>query len=399
MAITAAVKKIGQTVAITATVTSPTGLLDADGRRVTVEDGSGAILVRLPEATSVRVGDKLLIIGEVGTYYGAPQLAASDAPLPVAGGKQIAPSSAKSAPIASKLEWRLVTVTGGVTAVTKDGDNWHAELAVGGGSIPVDGISRSAIPSTALVVGRSATVVGIVKRAYPTASDQRMAVVPRSTSDISLGGSVSRGNGVAAGQPNPAKGDGSAAGTAGGEDIHPGAGQSAANAVLQPLVIAISDIANHENEMVTVGGRIDAIDGNRLLVNDDTSLVAVRVPSTSGLAALKVGALVNARGHVTRTDEGGLEVVVDTLDSIRVLGTQTAVAAPSAILADSKTQTNLGDQPLALQTSPASSTVPLVLGGLLVLSLAVAALGVAIARRPDLFKSAVRAATALRAQK
>jgi hypothetical protein len=123
------------------------------------------------------------------------------------------------------------------------------------------------------------------------------------------------------------------------------------------------------------------------------------VASTSGLAALKVGALVNARGQVKRTDQGGLEVVVDTLDSIRVLGTQTALAAPSAILADSKTQTSLGDQPLALRTSPASSTVPLVIGGLLVLSFAVAALGLAISRRPDLFKAAIRSAAALRVQK
>ncbi len=191
-----------------------------------------------------------------------------------------------------------------------------------------------------------------------------------------------------------------AAGTTGGDDVHPGNPQAAANAVLQPLVIAISDIANHENETVIVGGRIDAIDGNRLLVNDDTSLVAVRVPSTSGLAALRVGALVNARGQVTRTEQGGLEVVVDTLDAIRVRGAQTvALAVPSAALADSKAEPSLGNQPVALQASPSSSTVPLVIGGVLVLSVVVAVAGVVIARRPDLFRSAVRAAAALRAQK
>ena len=101
---------------------------------------------RRPPASALETSS--IIIGEVGTYYGAPQLAASDAPLPVAGAKQIAPNAVKSAPIASKLEWRLVTVTGGVTALTKDGDNWHAEVAVTGGSIPIDGISRSAIPSS-----------------------------------------------------------------------------------------------------------------------------------------------------------------------------------------------------------------------------------------------------------
>ena len=201
----------------------------------------------------------------------------------------------------------LVTVTGGVTAVTKDGDSWHAELAVNGGSIPIDGISRSAIPSTALVDGRTATVVGIVKRAFPTASNQRLAVVPRSASDtLSLGGSAPKGNGVAAGQSSGANGDGTGAGTTGGDDVHPGNPQAAANAVLQPLVIAISDIANHENETVIVGGRIDAIDGNRLLVNDDTSLVAVRVPSTSASPAARGRACQRSRaGHAYRTGRVG----------------------------------------------------------------------------------------------
>jgi hypothetical protein len=368
---------------------------------VTVEDGSGAVLVRLPEATSVRIGDKLLIAGEMGTYYGAPQLAASDAPLAVTGGKQISPAALRSAPIATKLEWRLVSVTGAVTAVTKDGDSWHAELAVGDGSIPIDGIARSGIPSTALAVDRIATVVGIVKRAFPTASDQRLAVVPRSASDIALGGSAPKGNGAATGQsiaskPNSAPDGGTS------QDIHLGnsiTAESAPNAIPHPLVIAIADIASHENQSVTVGGRVDAIDGNRLLVNDDTSLVAVRVPSTAGLGLLRIGALVNARGQVTRTEQGGLEVVVGTFDAIRIVDAQTALASPSAAINDGKLQPSTAGQQLVVQASPASSTLPLLIAGLLLVATAVAVAGALVARRPDLVRSAIRGLAAARARK
>jgi DNA/RNA endonuclease YhcR with UshA esterase domain len=398
MAIAAALHHTGQTVAITATVTSPTGLLDADGRRVTVEDGSGAVLVRLPEGTTVRVGDKLLIIGEVGTYYGAPQLAASDPPLPIADAKAIAPTSVKSAPLATKLEWRLVTVTGGVTAVTRDGDNWHAEVAVPGGSIPIDGLSRSGIASTALVVGRTATVVGIVKRAFPTASDQRLAVVPRSGADISLGGSAPKSNGVPAGQAHGTNASGAAPG-ASGDDIQPGVPRSAAAAVHQTLAIALSDLASHESEIVIVGGHIDAIDGDRLLVNDGTSLAAVRLPSTAGIGSLRVGALVNARGRVTRTEQGGLEVVVEGLDAIRILGALTTIAQPSAASVDSQAVPKLGGLPVVSGAAPVSSALPFVLVGMLALAIALPVAGIVIARRPDLARSAVRALRGLRAQR
>ena len=40
-----------------------------------------------------------------------------------------------------------------------------------GGGIPIVGLERSGIASTALLAGRTATVTGIVKRAYPTASE------------------------------------------------------------------------------------------------------------------------------------------------------------------------------------------------------------------------------------
>ena len=48
----------------------------------------------------------------------------------------------------------------------------------------------SGIASTDLAVGRAATVIGIVKRPYPTATDRRFAIVPRQRADIVLGKAV-----------------------------------------------------------------------------------------------------------------------------------------------------------------------------------------------------------------
>ena len=109
--------------------------------------------------------------------------------------------------IATALEWRLVTVSGVVESVSRDGAAWRAELTIGGGSIPIAGLERSGIASTALIEGRSASVTGIVKRAYPTATDQRFAVVPRSLADITLGApgaSASSGSGAPGTSPGPA---------------------------------------------------------------------------------------------------------------------------------------------------------------------------------------------------
>ena len=123
--------------------------------------------------------------GQVGTYYGAPQLEAADAAQNL-GHDGGTPIVLHRAPVASD-EWRLVRVTVRITNVSRSGDTWRAEASMGaGGSLPISGIAASRLPSTALVEGRGATITGIVKRAYPTASDQRFSVVPRGPGDIQL---------------------------------------------------------------------------------------------------------------------------------------------------------------------------------------------------------------------
>lgn len=125
------------------TVTAPAGLLDGDGRRVTIQDASGAVLIRLPEGERpASVGSALRVTGTVGTYYGAPQLEVDEPPTPL-GRRDIAPQKLQRPPAASD-EWRLVSVEGLVTDVSRSGTAWRAELSLGGqGSLPVAGIAAS----------------------------------------------------------------------------------------------------------------------------------------------------------------------------------------------------------------------------------------------------------------
>src|SRR5262249_10210995 len=124
----------------------------------------------------------------------------------------------------------------------------------------------------------------------------------------------------------------------------------------------------------------------------------VRVASTQGIGSLRVGALVNARGQITRTEQGGLEVIVDDLQAIRVLDSATSLATSSAPALNAQVALNLPTA-AAVDAAPASTTVPILIGGLLALALGVAAAGVVIARRPDLLRSAMRAVAVLRTGK
>jgi hypothetical protein len=382
-----ALRRTGQKVAIEGVVTAPAGLLDSDNRRVTLQDATAAILVRLPaDGPAPELGRRVLVVGEIGTYYGAPQLAATDPPVNLSGGGLPAPIVVRTARLESNLEWRLVTVTGNVTSVQRDGDAWRAEVEVGGAPMPINGLARSGIPSTALIVGRSATIIGIVKRPYPTATDQRFMLVPRMPSDIKLGAATKPGQSQSApgsaARPLPVSGDGGAIGPGASGGSGSGGDTNVPAGGTRPFAIALADIAAHEGEMVTVGGRIEAVDGDRLLVNDGTSVAAVRLANPEiGAGRIRPGMLVNARGLIGRTDQGGLEVVVTDADGIRFLDPVLTAAQPGiSSLAPGGTGSGSDtDAP-----APAGTPLPLALAGLLVLAGMVGSAGVAISRRPQL---------------
>ena len=77
--------------------------------------------------------------------------------------------------------------------VNKLGDRWRAELVVGKERVVVLGQAGAGIPVASVLEGHLATVVGIVRRPYPTAKDRRYAVLPRGRSDLRVDGLAATG--------------------------------------------------------------------------------------------------------------------------------------------------------------------------------------------------------------
>ena len=281
---------------------------------MTIQDSGGAVLLRLPDDTSVGIGRRVRVTGAMGTYYGAPQLTADS--LQALGEGTATVVTVRSAPVPAALEWRLVTVSGVVESVHRDGDAWRAEIRVGSGTVPIVGIERSEITSTALEEGRTATVTGIVKRAFPTASDQRLTIVPRSTADVRLGGSVAPSSGGPTGA-DPS-GDLSEPGSPGGEAPTPPTSSGSGSplpggAPAAQAVVRIADMAQHIGARVRIGGTVVVIGGARLTVRDDTgtAIVVLMDEAIEAGADLAPSDVINAAGTVERSD-AGLQLVVSS---------------------------------------------------------------------------------------
>src|SRR5439155_13564808 len=94
---------------------------------------------------------------------------------------------------------------------------WRAELLLGSDRVPVVGLPAARIPSVTLVEGRHATIVGIVRRPYPSAADRRFAIEPRGRADLAIGppdpglpGGAGTGPGSTTTGPGNVLGDGAA---------------------------------------------------------------------------------------------------------------------------------------------------------------------------------------------
>ncbi len=346
----------GGTATVAGTVTAPAGLLDGDRRRVTIQDRTGALLVRVPEAVQLpAVGTEVRVSGAIGTYYNAPQLEADGEPYVI--GRRSPDVSALGRPPTAAQEWALVRVSGTVADVARSGAAWRAELTLvgGGGSLPVAGLSTSGIPADAMVEGRSATVTGLVRRAYPTATDQRFAVVPRTGADIVLGapggaGSGDGGGGTprsdgnggtsAPGAPGAAGAPGAPGGTAAsvlgsvpgsGGGIASGASTGAGGALLPGGVadIDLADLATFDGRTVRVGGRVTDVTSELIVIDDGTAQAPLRVREGrfSIDLAPEVGILVNAIGVATASENGTPEVVMTSLADISTPARILTVAA------------------------------------------------------------------------
>ncbi len=323
----AAARRINdRAVEIDATVTAPATLLDATGRRIVVQDGSGAIEVGLPAGVAAPpVGSRVRVEGRIGVAYGAPRLKADT--LEVRGtGKAPAPLILHG-PAGDAHEWRLVTVSGQVEKVHKLGDRWRAEVRVGSQLVPVVGQPGSGIAVTTLAEGGMATVTGIVRRPYPTATDRRFSIIPRFPADLNMGRGAPKSDARAVGASAVG---GSTAGTSvasspatGAPDPAPPAGAVDAD---------LADLASFAGVLVRVGGLVVSLEPGGFTLDDGTSVGRVLVTGEAAvqLALIEPDDALNAIGHVKVTDDG-VVVVVDAPGGISFAGDPVAAAALAAV--------------------------------------------------------------------
>jgi hypothetical protein len=167
------------------------------------------------------------------------------------------------------------------------------------------------LPATALVEGRRATIIGIVRRPYPTATDRRFAVVPRSAADVRLGAVADPG-----GAGGPATGSGS--GTTGGAGTTGVGGMTAAPS--GPPDIDIATLGEHDGQIVRVGGIVTAVEPGAFLLDDGTAIgrIALGGDATTVLELLAPGDALDATGRVGGTSAAPEIEVARASDIVRV---------------------------------------------------------------------------------
>jgi hypothetical protein len=360
-----------QVVSVEGRVTAPATLLDPTGRRVVIQDATAAIEVLLPSGTTPpAIGARLAVDGTVLRAYGAPRVRAT-AVRHLGSGAAPAPASLSGAPGAGN-EWRLVRIVGIVDTVHRLGDRWRAELVVGRDRVPIAGLSGARIASTALVEGRRASVVGIVRRAYPGANDRRFAIVPRSVADVDLGAVAVAPPGGAPDMPHGLTG-----------------GVSAAATAYAALDVDIADLADHVGQRVRVGGLIVEVrsDGARLDDATATGRVILSGSAAEYATLLEQGDAVNATGIVERRGKELVVVVSDAAGLARVGELDPASplvesANPSFALAPDSEDRSARDQRIAATAGPFGSRgVPGAAGLVSLLLLSVVSAVVTVLRR------------------
>ena len=287
-------------VTIEAVVTAPNTLLDASGRRIVVQDSSAAIELLLPAGEiAPPIGARVRAEGRVGVAYGAPRFRAAHLDR-VGGGRTPAPTILHGQP-GIAYEWQLVAITGRIESVHKLGDRWRAELTVGTQQVPIVGQPGSGIGSGALVEGRVVTVSGIVRRPFPTSTDGRFSILPRSAGDIRLeGGAVTR---QTAGGGNRVGGSGGGRVT---ENDHLTVASGTVNADLVDLALLVG-------RAVRVGGLVADLRPDGVLLDDGTATgrIVLRGRALELLQLLEPDDAINASGVVRELDDGPVLIVDD----------------------------------------------------------------------------------------
>ena len=340
ISIASALRTTDRDVAIDAVVTAPAALLDATGRRIVVQDASGAIEILLTkDIPAPGVGTRIRAVGRVGTAYGAPRLRATTVQRSGAG---TAPLPLRiRGPLGAAHTWRLVAISGRIDDVRKLGDRWRAEVVVGAARLVVVGQPGAGIPVEGVVEGRSVEVVGVVRPAYPSATDRRPTILPRSRGDIRVGAPT--GGSAAAGAATGARGDaGSGPGSAGSAGARDGT--SAATPAPGVPDADLADLGSIVGETVRVGGLVLDVRPDGFVLDDGTAHapVVLRDQAAEWVALVEPGDAINVVGRVERLDGDALGVVVTDPAAI-VLGSDPTAFAVAAGAEASPGATSLPD--------------------------------------------------------
>ena len=262
------------------------------------------------------MNDRIRVVGEVGRAYGAPRITADEV-TSLGRGTSPAPAIVKDVPTAA-LEWRLATVTGTVDRVTRDGERWRAEIAVGSKRIPVDGLASAGIPASTIVKGSRITLTGIVRRPHPSAVDRRFAIAPRSAADVHVtAGRVHRAALQPRRGPRPAgvpahAGAPRASGVASPTRLlAPGSTPSVVGGADVIVDVEFATLATAIGRHVRVGGLVVEVRPDAVVVDDGSAqgLVLVAPDAASVLGVLQPGDALNAVGTVVADPELAVHVL------------------------------------------------------------------------------------------
>ncbi len=309
----------GISVTVEAIVTAGASLLDSSGRRIVVQDPTGAVEILLPkDANAPNAGARVRVTGMTGHAWGAPRIAATSIQS-LDGGTPLGPTVLQRAP-AERDEWLLVRFSGTILKVERLGDRWRAEIVLpDGAKAPVYGQAGAGIPSTAILVGRRITAVGIVKRPYPTASDRRFAVLPRGRGDVSVG---PVGNGAPSGslESSGSKGSQGLNGSSGSSAGSPGSPGSSPAVDITPDT-DLATLLDHVGQRVRVGGLVARLGNDGFDLDDGTALARIQLRGDIAalLPHLREGEAIAATGFVELVD-GAPIVAVDGEGSLARVG-------------------------------------------------------------------------------
>jgi hypothetical protein len=290
----------GRWVDVTATVTAPAGIIDWGGPTIVVDDGTAAVAVILPDgAAQPRIGERVRVVGRVSSLHNGRRVLATVVE-PLSGGAVPVPQEVAGA-VAAQDEWRLVTVVGRITRLTRAGVRWRADLSVAGEAVAVLGEPGAGVSTDGLVPGRLAMVTGIVRRS--TSDSDLFYVVPRGAADLRLGPPVPGASVSSQGGPGGSGSD-TGQGSTGGAAILGGTSDAGG-------ITAVSDLGGLIGREVTVAGLIVAVEGCVAVLDDGTGRVRLGGEAAAdAICLLQPGDAVEVSGTVSQDSEG-LLVAVD----------------------------------------------------------------------------------------